>query len=49
MYFGNEGELMSTNGWIMAPVFKLIIEYERERKGVYPNIQVGEDFTGYRR
>jgi arylsulfatase A-like enzyme len=35
-----------TTGWILAPNFKLIGEYERSRKE-YPNIKVGEDFKGY--
>ena len=36
-----------TVGWIMAPNFKLISEYERSVKE-YPNIKVGEDFKGYK-
>jgi arylsulfatase A-like enzyme len=35
-----------TNGWMMAPNFKLIGEYERSIKE-YPNIRVGEEFRGY--
>ena len=37
-----------TNGWMMAPDFRLIIEYERSIKE-YPNIKVGEEFTGYKK
>jgi len=37
-----------TTGWILAPNFKLIGEYERSRKE-YPNIKVGEDFKGYKK
>jgi arylsulfatase A-like enzyme len=37
-----------TNGWIMAPDFKIIGQYERSIKE-YPNIKVGEDFHGYKR
>ena len=36
-----------TNAWMLAPDFKLIEEYERSIKE-YPNIKVGEDFTGYK-
>jgi arylsulfatase len=36
-----------TCGWILAPNFKLIAEYQRSLKE-YPNIKVGEDFTGYK-
>ena len=36
-----------TIGWMLAPNFKLIGEYERSVKE-YPNIKVGEDFTGYK-
>jgi arylsulfatase A-like enzyme len=35
-----------TCGWILAPNFKLIGEYQRRLKE-YPNIKVGEDFKGY--
>lgn len=35
-----------TNGWMLAPVFRLIGEYEQSLKK-YPNIKVGEDFKGY--
>jgi arylsulfatase A-like enzyme len=35
-----------TCGWMLAPAFKLIGEYERSLKE-YPNIKVGEDFKGY--
>jgi hypothetical protein len=34
--------------WIMAPNFKFISEYEGRLKE-YPNIKVGEDFTGYKK
>jgi arylsulfatase A-like enzyme len=37
-----------TTGWILAPNFKLIGEYERSKKE-YPNIKVGEDFKGYKK
>jgi arylsulfatase len=37
-----------TNGALLAPVFKIIGEYERSVKE-YPNIKVGEDFTGYKK
>jgi arylsulfatase len=37
-----------TCGWILAPDFKLIGEYERSLKE-YPNIKVGEDFKGYKK
>ena len=37
-----------TNGALLAPVVKLIIEYEGSVKK-YPNIKVGEDFKGYRK
>ena len=37
-----------TNGWMLAPDFKLIGEYERSVKE-YPNIKPGEDFKGYKK
>jgi hypothetical protein len=37
-----------TQGWIFAPNFRAIIEYERSLKE-YPNIKVGEDFKGYQK
>jgi arylsulfatase len=37
-----------TCGWILAPDFKLIGEYQRSLKE-YPNIRVGEDFKGYKK
>jgi arylsulfatase A-like enzyme len=37
-----------TCGWIFAPDFKLIGEYEGSLKE-YPNIKVGEDFKGYKK
>jgi len=37
-----------TCGWILAPDFKLIGEYQRSLKE-YPNIKVGEDFKGYKK
>ena len=37
-----------TNAFLLAPDFRSIAEYERSVK-VYPNIKVGEDFTGYRK
>lgn len=36
-----------TNGWMLAPDYKIIGEYERSVKE-YPNIKVGEDFKGYK-
>jgi hypothetical protein len=35
-----------TTGWILAPNFKLIAEFQRSVRE-YPNIKVGEDFKGY--
>jgi arylsulfatase A-like enzyme len=35
-----------TCGWMLAPAFKLIGEYELSLKK-YPNIKIGEDFQGY--
>jgi hypothetical protein len=46
MYFNNEGELMSTKGWIMTPVFKLLSNMNAS-VNEYPNIQVWEDFTAW--
>jgi arylsulfatase A-like enzyme len=37
-----------TNGALLAPDFRAIIEFERSVKE-YPNIKVGEDFTGYKK
>jgi arylsulfatase A-like enzyme len=37
-----------TCGWILAPNFKLIGEYQRSL-AEYPNIKVGEDFKGYKK
>ena len=37
-----------TCGWMLAPALKTIAEYERSVKQ-YPNIKVGEDFTGYKK
>lgn len=37
-----------TNGWMLGPAFKLIGEYERSIRE-YPNIKVGEEFTGYKK
>mgnify|MGYP001175619184 CR=1 FL=1 len=36
-----------TNGWMLAPVFKIVGEYERSVEE-FPNIKVGEDFKGYK-
>jgi len=36
-----------TCGWLLAPCFKLIGEYQRSLKQ-YPNIKPGEEFTGYK-
>jgi arylsulfatase A-like enzyme len=35
-----------TNGWMFAPVFRIIENFQRSAKD-YPNIKVGEDFKGY--
>lgn len=35
-----------TNGWVFAPVFRLIGAYEESLR-TYPNIKPGEDFKGY--
>jgi arylsulfatase A-like enzyme len=37
-----------TNGALIAPTIRAIAEYERSVKQ-YPNIKVGEDFTGYKK
>jgi arylsulfatase A-like enzyme len=37
-----------TNGWMLAPDFKIIGEYERSVKE-YPNIKPGEEFNGYKK
>ena len=37
-----------TCGWMLAPCFKLIGEYQRGLKQ-YPNIKPGEEFTGYKK
>jgi arylsulfatase A-like enzyme len=37
-----------TVGWILAPDFKIIGEYQRSLRQ-YPNIKVGEDFKGYKK
>lgn len=37
-----------TCGWMLAPAFKLIGEYELSLKQ-HPNIKVGEDFKGYQK
>lgn len=37
-----------TNGFLLAPVFRTIFEYEKSVKE-YPNIKVGEDFTAYKK
>ena len=37
-----------TNAWMLAPDFRIIGEYERSARE-YPNIKVGEEFTGYNR
>ena len=37
-----------TSGWLMAPNFKIIGEYQRSLRK-YPNIKVGEDFQGYQK
>ena len=43
-----ESGAVVTNGALLAPSFKAIIEYERSLKQ-YPNIKVGEDFKGYKK
>jgi hypothetical protein len=35
-----------TNLWMMAPVYRNIMQYEMSVKK-YPNIKPGEDFKGY--
>ncbi len=37
-----------TNAWMLGPAFKLIGEYARSVRE-YPNIKVGEEFTGYKK
>src|SRR5208282_2326053 len=37
-----------TTGWLLAPNFKIIGEYQRSLRK-YPNIKVGEDFQGYKK
>lgn len=37
-----------TNGWIFAPILKVIERYEASVKE-FPNIKVGDDFTGYKK
>jgi arylsulfatase len=37
-----------TNGFLLAPVFRIIAEYERSLQE-YPNIKVGEEFQGYQK
>jgi arylsulfatase A-like enzyme len=37
-----------TNGWMMGPAFRIIGEYQRTVHQ-YPNIKVGEEFTGYKK
>ncbi|WP_367271317.1 sulfatase/phosphatase domain-containing protein [Phenylobacterium sp.] len=37
-----------TNAWTLAPAFRLIAEYTRSTRE-YPNVKVGEDFTGYKK
>jgi arylsulfatase A-like enzyme len=39
-------ETKMTEGWVLAPVFRLINAYEQSVKK-YPNIRPGEDFKGY--
>jgi arylsulfatase A-like enzyme len=36
-----------TNGWMMAPIFKVMARYLGSLKQ-FPNIKVGEDFKGYK-
>lgn len=36
-----------TNGWMLAPCFEIIGEYESSQQQ-YPNIKVGADFNGYK-
>ena len=36
-----------TCGWMLAPAFRVIGEYERSIRE-YPNIKTGEEFTGYK-
>ena len=37
-----------TMTWMFAPNYRIIAEYERSVRE-YPNIKVGEDFTGYKK
>jgi arylsulfatase A-like enzyme len=37
-----------TNGWMLAPILKIVQDYQRSVKE-YPNIKVGEDFEGYQK
>ena len=37
-----------TNGFLLAPDFRVIAEFERS-VAQYPNIKVGEEFTGYKK
>jgi arylsulfatase len=39
-------ETKMDNGWMLAPVFRNIIQYEMSVKK-YPNIKPGEEFSGY--
>lgn len=34
------------NGWMMAPIYRAIVQYEMSVKK-YPNIKPGEEFKGY--
>lgn len=36
-----------TIGWLLAPAFRAIGEYQQSI-GEYPNINTGEEFKGYR-
>jgi len=44
----DEAGYTATIGWVLAPNFKLISEYQRSLKE-YPNIKVGDDFKGYKK
>jgi hypothetical protein len=41
-------EYTLTNGWMLAPDFRLIGAYLRSIKE-YSNVKVGEDFKGYKK
>ncbi len=44
--YSNLFDTRLTHGWVLAPVFKNIFQYEASPKK-YPNIKPGEEFKGY--